>query len=321
MSHLPDIIFMGTPDFAVPALRALVQAGYPVRLVLTQPDRPKGRGRRPAPPPVKIAALQADLEVIQPPTVRSAEVIERLHEIAPAFMVVTAYGQILPETVLAIPHLGAINIHGSLLPKYRGPAPVQWAMLRGESRTGVCTMLMDRGIDTGDIFLSSETDINASDTADSLLERLALMGAGLLLETLQGVAAGTLRPVAQNHAMATYAPLLRKQDGRIDWSRSASELDRFIRAMHPWPGAYCFLENKRLKIIRAVPLTTDHTVSPAVSPAVAPGTVISGFADELRIAAGSGALSIMEIQSAAGKRLAIGDFLRGHPLAPGTRLS
>ena len=312
MSPLPSIVFMGTPDFAVPALHALVQTGYPVRLVLTQPDRPKGRGRQPAPPPVKSAALAAGLSVAQPLTLRTEETIARLRQLAPDFMVVVAYGQILPPAVLAIPRRGAINIHGSLLPKYRGPAPIQWAMLRGERQTGVTTMLMDQGIDTGDILLSTAVEIADEDTADSLHDRVSHLGADLLLETLRRMTAGTLYPTAQNHAGATYAPMLKKEDGRIDWTQPARQLDRFIRAMYSWPGAYCFLDDKRLKIFRALPLPVEH--------AAAPGTVIGGFADELRVATGAGALSILEIQGASGKRMAIRDFLRGHPLAAGARL-
>jgi methionyl-tRNA formyltransferase len=310
LSASPTIVYMGTPDFAVPTFHALHRSAYDLKLVVTQPDRPRGRGRRLAPPPVKQAAAALDYEVRQPINVREPEFMGRLKSLQPDFLVVVAFGQILPAAILEIPRRGAINVHASLLPRYRGPAPIQWAILRGENRTCVTTMLMDVGVDTGDMLLSADTAIGPEDTSATLHDRLAAMGAELLVETIRGVWAGDVFPCAQNHAEATYAPMLKKEDGRIQWEQPARSIDARIRAMTPWPGAYCFFNNKRLKIHRALPI--DGT---SISP---PGTVVPGFPDELRIATGHGVLSILEIQGQSGKRLPVGQFLRGNPIAPGS---
>ena len=305
-----SIVYMGTPDFAVPSLTALHEAGFDIRLVMTQPDKPKGRGRKLAAPPVKTTALNIGLEVYQPQTVRSSEVIERLHSINPDFIVVVAYGQILPKEVLQIPTLGAINLHGSLLPKYRGPAPIQWAIIRGETETGLTTMLMDQGVDTGDILISRPHPILPTDTCETLHDSMAVSGAGLLVETLQQRSRGQIFPVSQNNALATFAPMLRKQDGKIDWNSSAKKLNAFIRAMTPWPGAFCFLDDKRIKLYGSTVIAkrTDTL----------PGTVVPGFPDELHVATEDGILSIEKIQGASGKILLIKDYLCGHPIELGT---
>ena len=303
VNPVPSIIFMGTPDFAVPTFQALHQAPVDLKLVVTQPDRPKGRGRRLSPPPVKVAAEALGYEVLQPATVRDEACIESLKSIAPDFLVVVAYGQILPATVLQIPRHGAINVHGSLLPRYRGPAPIQWAIMRGENQTGVTTILMDTGVDTGDMLLSARTPITSEDTSASLHDRLARMGADLLTETIEGIVRGTVLPCTQNHTQATYAPMLNKKHGRIDWRRSARSIDAQIRALTPWPGAYCRFGTKRLRIHLAQPIS-GVPISP-------PGMVMPGFPDELRIATGDGALSILEIQAEAGKRMPIKNFLMG----------
>jgi len=310
----PTVVFMGTPDFAVPPLEVLHAAGFQIPLVVTQPDRPKGRGRGVAPPPVKEAALRLGCQIAQPPKVRDPEFVARLEAIAPDFLVVVAFGQILPLTILHIPKGGSINIHGSLLPKYRGPAPIQWAMLRGERRTGITTMLMDVGIDTGDILLQQATNIREDENADQLHHRLANMGAEMIVETLHRLRRGTLYPHAQKHDDATYAPMLKKEDGHIPWEQPADRLDAFIRAMTPWPGAYCFWGQKRLKIIqaRAYREVAHHE---------APGTVVAGFPDELRVATGQGILLVQQIQGDSGKRMPVKDFLRGHALVPGSVLS
>ena len=307
---------MGTPDFAVPSFQALHRSPFDLKLVVTQPDRPKGRGRHLAPPPVKTAALDLGYRVMQPPDIRATECIATLNTIAPDFLVVVAFGQILPASILKIPRYGAINVHGSLLPKYRGPAPIQWAIMRGENQTGATTILMDTGVDTGDILLSAPTTIRPEDTSASLHDRLALLRHPnkdlneYLIETLEGIVDGSVFPRSQNHAQATYAPMLNKEHGRIDWQRPAQSIDAQIRALTPWPGAYCLFENKRIKIHRAqpVPGSTDST----------PGTVIPGFPDELRIATGDGALCVLEIQGESGKRMAIKQFLLGNPIGPGT---
>jgi len=297
---------MGTPDFAVPALTRLSEADVRLSLVVTQPDRPKGRGRKLVPPPVKTAAMERGIPVEQPEEVRSEAFYEMIAGYRPDLLVVVAFGHILPKRILELPMYGAVNVHASLLPRYRGPAPIQWAIINGESETGVTTMLMDAGLDTGEILLTSKTAIDPADTAGSLHDRLALMGGDLLKQTIAAMKAGTLRPIPQKHAEASHAPLLKKSDGRIDWSEPAVVIERKIRGLNPWPLAHTYHGDKRLNIFKA-------ELRPADSNA-APGTVIPGFSGELRVAAGEGALSILEIQGASGKRLAIRDFLSGNPI-------
>jgi len=306
------IIFMGTPDFAVPALQALIQNGYDVPLVVTQPDRPKGRGRKRVAPPVKIKALELDLKVLQPSTLRDKQFSEQIRQLQPDFFVVLAFGHILSENLLQMPRLGTINIHASLLPKYRGPAPIQWAIINGESETGITTMLMDKGVDTGDILLSQKEPIFPEDTAAALHDRLSVCGADLLVKTLQGYASENIKSIPQDHSKATYAPLLKKQDGHIRWQKPADELDTFIRGMTPWPGAFTFHNKNRLKILKAA-VITENLTQPA-------GTILKTFPDELCVATTRGVLSILEIQGPSGKRLPIADFLRGYQLPAGTLL-
>ncbi|MBI9084476.1 MAG: methionyl-tRNA formyltransferase [Desulfobacterales bacterium] len=313
MTSALNVVFMGTPGFAVPSLEALVQAGHRVSLVVTQPDRPRGRGRRLEPPAVKTAAMEAGIAVIQPEALSRPETNAAIADSGPDVIVVVAFGRILRPRMLEIARLGAVNVHGSLLPKYRGPAPIQWAIIEGEAETGITTMKMDPGLDTGDILLAAKTPIGPTETAADLHDRLAVMGADLLVETLDGLSTGTLEPIPQDHDRSTYAPMLTKADGRLDWNRPAPELNAFIRGMTPWPGAFTRAGDQRLKVFASEPLdvTTD---APA-------GTVIRGFADELRVATGRGVLSILEIQGASGKRMAIRDFLMGAKLPPGTVLS
>lgn len=310
----PVIVFMGTPDFAVPCLSAVDQAGFTIPLVVTQPDRPRGRGRKLSPTPVKRAALQMGHAIAQPGTVRDEKIVDTIASLTPDFIVVVAFGQILPRNILEIPRRGPLNVHASLLPKLRGPAPIQWALIRGEKETGVTTMLMDTGVDTGDILLQARTPIDPLDTADTLHTRLSHLGAKLLVETIHQLWNGTLFPHAQAHKEATYAPMLQKEDGRINWQQDSDEIDAFIRAMTPWPGAYCFLGDRRIKIITARPLAgVDHQQQP--------GTVLEAFPDELRIACKSGAILITKVQGASGKKLETGAFLRGNPVEPGTRIT
>ena len=304
---------MGTPDFAVPALKALVYNGYHVPLVVTQPDRPKGRGRKLAAPPVKIKALELGLEVLQPSTLKDENFRSQIRQLQPDFFVVLAFGHILSENILQLPRLGTINIHASLLPKYRGPAPIQWAIINGESETGITTMLMDKGVDTGDILLSQKEPIFPEDTAATLHNRLAACGADLLVKTLQGFASKNIKPIPQDHHRATYAPLIKKQDGHIRWQKSADELDAFIRGMTPWPGAFTFHQKNRLIILKAAPIPENPTETA--------GTILETFPDELCVATGKGVLSIQEIQGPSGKRLGVADFLRGYTLRPGTVLT
>ncbi len=312
MKKTYDLIFMGTPDFAVPALKALHDCGQKIALVVTQPDRPKGRGRKVYPPPVKTTALNLELKITQPESIKTREFEALVKQIKPDFIIVAAFGNLLPPNILAIPQIGTINIHASLLPRYRGPAPINWAIINGETSTGITTMLMDEGMDTGDILLTAEETISARDTAASLHDRLAELGADLLIKTLEAYADDNIKPVSQNDALASYAPMLKKQDGQIDWQRPAEKLEPFIRGMTPWPGAFTFHENNRLKIFRAKPVVKSFEVPP--------GTVLPSFPDELEIAAGNNALSILEVQGPSGKRLQIKEFLRGYKIEPGTQL-
>jgi methionyl-tRNA formyltransferase len=307
------IIFMGTPQFAVPTLQALHESAHEVCLVVTQPDRPKGRGRRPVACPVKERAEALGYRLMQPASMRGRDTLDALLSLKPDLFVVVAFGHLLNPQLLKVPTHGAINVHASLLPRFRGAAPIQRAILSGETQTGVTTMMLDQGMDTGDMLLSTALPIEDDDTAGSLQDRLSEAGAPLLLETLDRLAAGTLSAVPQDPSQATYAPPLKKAEGRMDWSRTAGELERFIRGMTPWPGAFTFLGERRIKIFRAAVLD-----EPSPAP---PGTVVRGFPDELRVATCEGQLSILELQSASGKRLAVKDFLRGSPIAPGTALA
>ncbi len=307
------IVFMGTPEFAVPALKGLFRGGHRIVQVVTQPDRPKGRGKTVVFPPVKAAALEMGCPVIQPQSIRAPDFFESLSGLEPDLLVVAAYGHVLPQRILAIPKLGAVNIHASLLPRYRGPAPIQWAVINREIETGVTLMMMDKGLDTGDILTSASIPILSDDTSGSLHDRLALLGADLLIQTLNYFEVHRKNAVPQVHEQASYAPLLKKEDGHLDWDQPAAVLEARIRGLTPWPGAYCFYNGKRIKIYRASqkPVATQEP----------PGTVMKGFSDELTIATGRHALVIQELQGDSGKRLLVQDFLRGHPILPEAVLS
>ncbi len=311
MPEPADIIFLGTPEFAVPALNALHRSRHRIKLVVTQPDRPKGRGRKLEAPPVRKAAEALSYPVIQPTALKAEAFLAMIAELKPDFLCVVAYGRLLPEKLLQIPRLGALNIHPSLLPKYRGPAPIQWAIINGESATGVTIMRLDAGMDSGDILLTEKEPIHPQDTAATLHDRLAGCGAELLITTMDQVMDGRLKPVPQDHSQATLAPMLKKSDGLIDWNLPAQRIDSLVRGLSPWPGAFTFFQGARLKIfsVRAINM----------APAAAPGTIIAGFQDELRVAAGAGAVSILEIQSASGRRLPIDQFLRGFTFPTGAR--
>ena len=293
---------MGTPAFAVPTLDRIVAAGHRVEGVFTQPDRPKGRGRKDAMPPVKEAALRLGLAVHQPERVRSVEIIEQLRALAPEAMVVVGYGQILPKAILDIPPWGSINVHASLLPKYRGAAPIQWAIARGETRTGVTTMLINDGLDTGDVLLRWETEIGPDENAGELGARLAEAGADLLVRTLAELDA--IRPEPQDDAQATYAPILKKEDGKIDWHLSAREILNRIRGFEPWPGGYGFLRGQRLQISKA-----------AEGDAKAPPGALRVLNRKLYAGCGSGeTIELREVQLEGKKRMTAAAFLNGFPL-------
>ena len=312
MNTSSRIIFMGTPEFAVRALSALYKNDQNVVLVVTQPDRRKGRGQQLSFPPVKKAALDFGYKVIQPSSIRSAEFSNIIAKYKPDFIVVVAFGHIIAKNILDIPKIATINIHASLLPKYRGSAPIHWAIINGEDKTGVTIMRMDEGMDTGDILLSSEIEIASDDTSGTLHDRLADLGADLLIQTLNTFETSDIQPVHQDHSQATYAPLLKKSDGLIDWKATAQSIEAFIRGMTPWPGAFTFHGKKRLKIFKAKTISSNTSDLP--------GTIVKGFPDELWIATGKGVLSVIEIQGESGKRLLTKDFLRGYTLLPGTRL-
>ncbi len=303
---------MGTPEFSVPALKALHEDGQDITLVVTRPDRPRGRGRKISSPAVKTTALELGYRVLQPNSIKTTEFFDTVAQHKPDFLIVVAFGNIIPENVLTLPRKGTINVHASLLPKYRGPGPIQWAVINGEKETGVCTQLMEKELDTGDILLSAREPIRSDDTAGDLHDRLSEKSAIVLIDTLRGLAENTVQPVPQDHSLATYAPMLSKDDGLINWNQSAESLVNFIRGVNPWPGAYTFLGDNRLKIFKSHSLAIDITEFP--------GTVLKGFADELRVATADGALCVEEIQVDSGKRLLIKDFLQGYKIPPGSVL-
>jgi len=301
---------MGTPDFAVPSLMTLCRSRHNVRLVVTRPDRPKGRGCKVAYSPVKEKALALGVPLWQPKRVTKAEAISVVEGVRPDLLVVVAFGQILRKPLLEWPRLGAINVHGSLLPKYRGAAPIQWALINGEKETGVTTIIMDQGVDTGDMLFKAATPISVDETAQSLHGRLAAMGADLLLHTLHKIAVGGIRAIPQDNKIATFAPMLSKKDGEIDWRDSAAAIVNRIRAMNPWPGTYTFYGSERLAIHTAR-VASQTTGEP-------PGMVIPAFDGELHVSTGNGVLAILKLQRSSGKRLKTAEFLRGCPISPGT---
>lgn len=300
---------MGTPDFAVPSLDALARAGHEVCAVYTQPDKPQGRKQTLTPPPVKTLALDLGLPVFQPPTLRDEVELERLRGFAPEVIIVAAYGKILPRAALDIPPFGCVNVHASLLPRWRGAAPIQWAVIAGDKTTGVTIMQMAEGIDTGDILLSKETAIGERETAGELFERLAHSGAELLVEALGRL--NELERVPQDEMESCYARMLDKRMAEIDWTKSAREIDCLVRGLNPWPIALTKLEGARLKIYESLPCEGEGS----------PGEVIeSDTKTGLTVACGEGALRLTEVQLTGGKRMKCSDFLRGHRVAAGTFL-
>ena len=299
------LAFLGTPAFAVPTLERMVEAGHEVVAVLTQPDRPRGRGQQSAAPPVKEAALRLGLPVYQPERVRRSEAVEYLRGLGVDAMVVVGYGQIIPQVVIDLAPLGIINVHASLLPKYRGAGPIQWAIVNGETRTGVTTMRIDAGLDTGDMLLEAETPIGPDETAVELGRRLASMGAGLLVETLAGLTAGTIVPRKQDGAQATYAPLLKKEDGRIDWSQPAQAIHNRVRGLQPWPGAFTGFRGQTVHLWK--------TRGPGAG-GQGPGGRIRSLRPFV-VACGEGELELVELQLEGRKRMGAADFVNGQRVA------
>ena len=307
------IVFMGTPDFAVPTLEALVQGGHEVLAVVTQPDKPKGRGKAVLMTPVKEKALEYQIPVYQPVRVKKdEEFFEILKQLNPEAIVVTAFGQILPERILTLPKYGCFNVHASLLPKYRGAAPIQWAVINGDKESGVTTMQMDIGMDTGDMLEKIVVTLDPKETGGSLFDRLSTAGGELILSTLQKAEAGTLAPVKQPEEEATYAGMLTKALGQIDWTKDAAVIERLIRGLNPWPSAYTSYEGKTLKL-------WDADVVTEKSEAV-PGTVVRVEKDSFYVQTGSGLLKINELQLEGKKRMDSAAFLRGYPMTAGTVL-
>ena len=307
------IVFMGTPDFAVPCLRKLAESGHEVAAVFTQPDKPKGRGYKMIPTPVKSAALEYGIEVYQPLSLRkgddAAEAMRILNDIAPELIVVTAYGQILPKEVLELPKYGCVNIHASLLPKYRGAAPINWVLLNGEKETGVTSMQMSEGLDTGDMLIKKSTEIGENETYEELYARLSEMGGEVLMETISAIENGTLSPEVQDDSLSCYSPMIRKEMSALDFSKSAKEIHDTIRGV----TGFAMLEGKRIKVYRSV-------ISDNIAPDAENGTIVN--TDNFTVKCGDGkCVTFLEVQPEGKKRMATADFLRGKKLTKGEKLS
>lgn len=312
------LIFAGTPQFAVPTLEKLLAAKHEVELVLTNPDEPSGRSYEVRPPPVKVAAEKAGLRIYQPAKLKDPDTRIFLSGFQPDAMVVVAYGHIIPQWMIDLPRLGCFNLHASLLPKYRGAAPIAWAIISGETVTGVTTMKIDAGLDTGDILLQRELVIRRDETTETLAARLSELGAGLMAETLEKLGRGEITPRPQDHSRATLAPILKKEDGRLDWRMNASEIERRVRGFQPWPGAYTSFRGKNLRLWSAAPWTATAAAGPGLT--AEPGT-LSAEGDLLGVACGGGTrLEIRELQLEGRKRMGVHDFLNGVRIAPGERL-
>ncbi|MBM7623306.1 methionyl-tRNA formyltransferase [Sporohalobacter salinus] len=312
-----DVIFMGTPDFSVPTLKRLIEEDFTdVIGVVTQPDRPRGRGQKMHPSPVKEEALKEDLTLLQPEDINNSDSVTKLKELNPDVIVVIAYGQILDKEILDLPKLGCINVHASLLPKYRGSGPLHRVIINGEEETGITTMYMEEGLDIGDIILKEKVEITSEETVGELHDRLAVLGAEVLLETLELIKAGEANRISQDDRKATYAQKITKEEGRIDWTASAQEIKNLIRGMNPWPGAYTFYNDNRLKV------WNSRIYDSKTKPSVIPGTVVdieneSGFI----VQSGEGQLLISEVQPENKQRMSANDFLRGYDLQEGTLLT
>ena len=301
------ILFMGTPDFAQVSLEKLLSEGFLVVGVVTQPDKPKGRGHKMVFPPVKETAIEHNIPVFQPEKLKNGELMPILEELKPELIIVVAYGRILPDYVLEYPEFGCINVHGSLLPKYRGAAPIQWAVINGEEKTGITTMLMDKGLDTGDMLLAVETKIGEAETAAQLFDRLSVMGAELLVKTILKLE--TITPKKQNEDEATYASIIKKEMAEIDWSKSSKEVLNLVRGMNSWPMAYTFYNGETVKIISALP-SDEKPAKPGEIKGLDKGK-------GLKVSCGDGTIYVKEVQFAGKKRMDIEDYLRGNDIKTG----
>ena len=306
------VIFMGTPDFAVGTLEAIIEAGHEVVLVVTQPDKPKGRSGALQFPPVKECAVAHGIEVFQPTRIRLEENVEFLRKYEADIFVVAAFGQILPKSILDMPKYGCINVHASLLPKYRGAAPIQWAVINGDPVTGVTIQQMDIGVDTGDIILTKELAIATDETGGGLFDKLAVVGAKACLEAMEQIANGTATRTPQNHEEATHVSMISKEFGTIDWKKSAIEIERLIRGLNPWPSAYTKLDGKTFKIWKAAVISGNSGREP--------GCVCKASKDALEVQTGEGVLSLLEVQLEGKKRMEVDAFLRGYSVEEGSIL-
>ncbi len=320
------VVFMGTPDFAVGALEAIIEAGHQVTAVVTQPDKPKGRGKEMQKTPVKVCAQKYGIPVFQPVKVKEPEAVETLRSYEADIFVVAAFGQILSEEILAMPKYGCVNIHASLLPKYRGAGPIQWAIINGEKITGVTIMQMDKGLDTGDMLFQSEVEIASDETADTLHDKLAEAGARLIVEALEKIEAGSVKPVKQNDEESCYAKMLQKSMGKIDWQMEAGKLDCLIRGLISWPGASTVYRGKNLKIWREEMVLEQELAALEAQTGQSdggcagngkPGTVVQVDKDAVYVQTGDGLLRILEVQPEGKKRMAVRDFLLGYPVKAG----
>ena len=316
------IVFMGTPAFAVPTLQQLLQTEFSVVGVVCQPDRPSGRGKKVQVGPVKALALSQNIPVVQPEKMKDPKLLETLRAWEPEVVVVAAFGRILPKPILDLPPKGCLNVHGSLLPKYRGAAPIQWAVIQGEVKTGVTIMLMDEGMDTGAILQQEEISIGPDETSGELVPRMAQVGGALLVRTLRGWVAGTIPPIPQNDSAATIAPLLTKEDGLMYWDRPARTLANRIRGLSPWPGVYTFLEGERWGIWKVQIEDQEPGIrhaAPDISQA--PGTITAVTKQAIRVQTGQGSLNLLEIQPENKKRMQVSDYVAGHRVTIGMTFS
>jgi len=311
---MKPIIFMGTPSFSIPFLEALLEEGIAISCVITQPDKPKGRGLKRVPPPVKEFALKQGLKVLQPTRLKDPQVIKSIQDLDPEYIVVVAYGKIIPGEILSIPGKGCINVHPSLLPEYRGPSPIQQAILDGKTRTGITIMFLSEEMDAGDIILQEEIEISPEDTTATLTEKIMKVGPPLLIKALHGLETGELKPVPQQHELATYTRLIKKEDGLINWKDSAQTIYNKVRAYNPWPGAYTFYKGKRW-ILWHVEKGDDNF------PSAAPGEIIDVSKKGIIVSTGRGNIRILELQEEGKKRMPVEDYLRGHKVERGIKLS
>ncbi len=308
------IVFMGTPDFAVPSLEMLVSEGYEVVAAVTQPDKPKGRGNKLTAPPVKEFAIKNGIQVLQPAKIKTLEFVEQIRELQPDLLITAAYGKILSKELLEVPVLGCINVHGSLLPAYRGAAPINWAVINGEEKTGITTMFTDVGLDTGDMLLKRELDIGPDMTVGELHDEMAVLGAEVLRDTLLELKKGTLKRIPQDDSVSTYAPMMNKELGLIDWSKKASEIHNLVRGTDPWPGAYTLLEGNRMRVWKTA-LTKESADSCQEN-----GTILKVDDQGILVKCSDENLLLLEVQFDSSRRMSVKEYIRGHEIKTGETL-